>query len=255
MGKIRFEKLEGLVSKVKVGFVGSVNKFYCESSVPGSVPIIRTCDIDSLNLDTLKYVTPEFHEKNKKSQLKQGDLIIARHGENGNAVIYNLEREAQVLNAVIISPNKAKCDSELLKLHFDSPFIKDQIRGCVKGSVQGVINTKHIADLLIPINESINYTSLGSFIQSLDAKIELNNKINAELEAMAKLIYDYWFVQFDFPDENGKPYKSSGGKMVYNEALKREIPEGWEVKVLGDYASIKKGKLIYRSNKCIFRLI
>ena len=60
-------------------------------------------------------------------------------------------------------------------------------------------------------------------------KIELNNKINAELEAMAKLIYDYWFVQFDFPDENGKPYKSSGGKMVYNEELKREIPEGWEV--------------------------
>jgi type I restriction enzyme S subunit len=63
----------------------------------------------------------------------------------------------------------------------------------------------------------------------LDAKIELNNKINQELEAMAKTLYDYWFVQFDFPNEQGKPYKSSGGKMVYNAELKREIPEGWEV--------------------------
>lgn len=71
-------------------------------------------------------------------------------------------------------------------------------------------------------------------LSDLDSKIELNNKINTELESMAKLIYDYWFVQFDFPDENGKPYKSSGGLMVYNEALKREIPEGWEVSYFGD---------------------
>jgi type I restriction enzyme S subunit len=70
---------------------------------------------------------------------------------------------------------------------------------------------------------------IGNFLRSIDKKIELNNKINSELESMAKLIYDYWFVQFDFPDENGKPYKSSGGKMVWNEELKREIPEGWEV--------------------------
>ncbi|MBO4234808.1 restriction endonuclease subunit S, partial [Riemerella anatipestifer] len=64
------------------------------------------------------------------------------------------------------------------------------------------------------------------------------------LAQLAKTIYDYWFVQFDFPDESGKPYKSSGGKMVYNEILKREIPEGWEVKKLGKYALIKKGTLI-----------
>lgn len=68
---------------------------------------------------------------------------------------------------------------------------------------------------------------VADVISTIDKKIELNNKINTELEAMAKLIYDYWFVQFDFPDANGKPYKSSGGKMVYNEELKREIPDGW----------------------------
>ncbi|MDI1318096.1 restriction endonuclease subunit S [Flavobacterium sp.] len=73
---------------------------------------------------------------------------------------------------------------------------------------------------------------IAKVLSDLDAKIELNNKINNELEAMAKTLYDYWFVQFDFPDADGKPYKTSGGKMVWNEELKREIPEGWEVKEL-----------------------
>lgn len=80
-----------------------------------------------------------------------------------------------------------------------------------------------------------------SILESIDAKIENNASIYSELEAMAKLLYDYWFVQFDFPDENGKPYKSSGGKMVWNEQLKREIPEGWEVKKLGNLCSFMNG--------------
>ena len=82
---------------------------------------------------------------------------------------------------------------------------------------------------------------IASVLFALDDKIELNNKINTELEDMAKTLYDYWFVQFDFPDANGKPYKSSGGKMVYNEVLKREIPKGWEVKSLLDIANFING--------------
>lgn len=70
---------------------------------------------------------------------------------------------------------------------------------------------------------------LSKILSKIDDKIELNNKINVELESMAKTLYDYWFLQFEFPNEEGKPYKSSGGKMVWNEELKREIPEGWEV--------------------------
>ena len=81
-----------------------------------------------------------------------------------------------------------------------------------------------------------------SIIRKIDQKIALNNKINAELEAMAKLIYDYWFVQFDFPDENGKPYKSSGGKMVRCDQLKREIPKGWEPRELHQIANITMGQ-------------
>lgn len=75
---------------------------------------------------------------------------------------------------------------------------------------------------------------IGDFLYSLEKKKQINNQINQELEAMAKTLYDYWFVQFDFPDQNGNPYKSSGGKMVYSPELKREIPEGWGVESVGN---------------------
>ena len=82
---------------------------------------------------------------------------------------------------------------------------------------------------------------IGNALYQIDQKIALNTRMNAELEAMAKQLYDYWFVQFDFPDENGNPYKSSGGKMVYNSTLKREIPAGWEVKNLNQIADSYRG--------------
>lgn len=82
-----------------------------------------------------------------------------------------------------------------------------------------------------PINlpDKTDQQKIASVLSVLDSKIVLNNKINIELDAMVKTLYDYWFVQFDFPDKNGKPYKSSGGKMVWSEELKREIPEGWKI--------------------------
>lgn len=83
---------------------------------------------------------------------------------------------------------------------------------------------------------------IAAVLTAIDEKIELNNRINAELEAMAKTLYDYWFVQFDFPDKNGQPYKSSGGKIRWSAELKREIPEGWEAKKLKEIATIIMGQ-------------
>ncbi|MFM6476235.1 MAG: hypothetical protein ACKPGH_22540, partial [Dolichospermum sp.] len=98
-----------------------------------------------------------------------------------------------------------------------------------------------ILEFAIPNFSPKMQEKIASVLSSLDDKIELNNRINSELENLAKTIYDYWFVQFDFPDENGKPYKSSGGKMVYNQELKREIPAGWEVKPLVEWICNDKG--------------
>ena len=121
---------------------------------------------------------------------------------------------------------------------FRDDFFEHMMRGS-KGTKMPRGDKDQILDFPVPDFSYDKQEKIAKVLSDLDAKIELNNKINAELEAMAKLIYDYWFVQFDFPDENGKPYKSSGGKMVYNEELKREIPEGWEVKELSEVADFK----------------
>ena len=99
-----------------------------------------------------------------------------------------------------------------------------------KGSKMPRGDKNHIMEY--PIIDINNKDKIGILLKNIENKIENNNKINEELESMAKTIYDYWFLQFEFPNEEGKPYKSSGGKMVWNEELKREIPEGWECKKL-----------------------
>ena len=110
------------------------------------------------------------------------------------------------------------------------------------GSGVPTMNRNHLHPLKVNAFIDKNYQiKLSSILSILDQKIALNNQINEELEAMAKTLYDYWFVQFDFPDENGKPYKSSGGKMVYNDQLKREIPEGWGVDSLWNIATFYNG--------------
>jgi len=88
-------------------------------------------------------------------------------------------------------------------------------------------------NMIIPDDET-NHIKISKLLSDIDLKIDINSKINSELESMAKTLYDYWFLQFEFPNEEGKPYKSSGGKMMWNEELKREIPEGWKCRKIGD---------------------
>jgi len=98
------------------------------------------------------------------------------------------------------------------------------------------VNTLSKIELKLPDKKTQD--SIFSLLSALDKKIALNKQINVRLEEMAKTLYDYWFVQFDFPDADGRPYKSSGGEMVFDETLKREIPKGWEVKSLGEIADL-----------------
>ncbi|ECD9609629.1 restriction endonuclease subunit S [Salmonella enterica subsp. salamae] len=117
-----------------------------------------------------------------------------------------------------------------------------RIRTSDKSAVPGV-NRNELHEMEIPaISDPSVQVKVRKVLETIDKKIDLNNRINTELEAMAKTLYDYWFVQFDFPDANGKPYKTSGGKMVYNATLKREIPAGWDVKTLSQIANITMGQ-------------
>lgn len=125
---------------------------------------------------------------------------------------------------------------------FKTKTVREQIRLTSSGSKVKHTSPERIYDIRVPLPAISEQQKIVDFLDALEKKIELNNRINTELEAMAKTLYDYWFVQFDFPGANGKPYKTSGGKMVYNPTLKREIPEGWSDKTLSQIANITMGQ-------------
>ncbi len=116
-----------------------------------------------------------------------------------------------------------------------------RLRERSQGSQTKFLTMPILAGISIRDLSQTEQRNIAGSLRAIDAKIDCNNRINAKLEEMAKTLYDYWFVQFDFPDANGKPYKSSGGKMVYNDVLKREIPEGWKDGHLGDLGEIVGG--------------
>lgn len=127
-----------------------------------------------------------------------------------------------------------------------------RIRTSDKSAVPGV-NRNELHEMAVPaIEDKAQQKKIAAVLSILDAKIDCNNRINAELEAMAKTLYDYWFMQFEFPDANDKPYKSTGGKMVYNTTLKREIPAGWKDGALDDLGQIVGGSTPSTTNPCNF---
>ena len=135
----------------------------------------------------------------------------------------------------LIKPMHNKLNGSFLNAYLHTSFVKKYFSYNASGSGQRyTLSPNRISKLKIYLPDIKLQNSIGKLFSSIDKKIEINNQINSELEQMAKALYNYWFVQFDFPDENGRPYKSSSGKMVWNEKLKREIPEGWEVENLAN---------------------
>lgn len=162
-------------------------------------------------------------------------VTVAARGSNVGFVAIRKEPFFPVVRLLSLIPDKDSLDVDYLFYHLK------QNRKTGTGSGQPQITVPDLSSQTITLPKIHIQKKLVKVLSILDKKIELNNRINSELEAMAKTLYDYWFVQFDFPDEDGKPYKTSGGKMVYNEVLKREIPEGWEVKKLSEIALTGSG--------------
>ena len=145
-------------------------------------------------------------------------------------------------HCALITPNQEVLNGRYLNALLHSDYAKEYFANNATGSGQRYTisedTIKAFPVPLIPIEEQVK---IGNYLSDIDRKISCNKKQNDLLEKLAKQLYDYWFVQFDFPDENGRPYKSSGGKMVWNETLKREIPDGWEVKPVFDELDITYG--------------
>ena len=197
----------------------------------GKYPLVQTGDVKAANL----YITKNDSYYNDFG-LKQSKLWSA--GTLCITIAANIA-ETAILSYPMCFPDSivgfnanSEKSSELFVYYFFE-YIKKEIQKSASGSIQDNINIDYLSKMRIKVPEKKYQDKIVELLSSIDKKILLNNQINQELEAMAKTLYDYWFVQFDFPDQNGKPYKSSGGKMVYNPELKREIPEGWGVESVG----------------------
>ena len=232
----------GDVCDLSIGFVGTVTTQYEE----GGIPFLRTLNVKPYRIvdNDLKRITTEFHESQKKSQLREGDIAMVHTGVPGMCCVIPKEYDnSNCIDMIVIKPYKDKINSYYLAAYMNRigyKHIEKQQVGCI----QKHFNLKDAFELEIYLPDIQVQNKMGEFVKKLNGKIELNNKINTELESMAKTIYDYWFLQFEFPNEEGKPYKSSGGKMVWNEELKREIPEGWEVTTIGDVTVCHDSKRI-----------
>ena len=178
------------------------------------------------------YISKDYYEKSmKRYAVKEGDFIVTCDGTLGEIFqLKNITEPGIISSSLLrITLDKTKCDEKFFPYFFKAkmkvPLIT-QANNSVLKHLPGLTNIRNFSiDLpTLPVQKKI-----ASVLAALDDKIALNQRINRNLEELARLIYDYWFVQFDFPDKNGKPYKTSGGKMVYNDQLKREIPAGWEV--------------------------
>jgi len=215
------------------------------------IPFVMASDINNgvIGFGECKYITKEQADGLRKGFSLEGDVLLSHKATIGRtAIVPRTEFPYLMLTPQVTYYrvlDKKVLDSRFLKYYFDSSsFQKTLGLWAGAGSTRAYLGITGQKYLPVRIPDINTQRQVADVLSAIDKKIELNNKINAELEAMAKLIYDYWFVQFDFPDANGKPYKSSGGKMVYNETLKREIPDGWEVAYFGECVAVRKGELI-----------
>jgi type I restriction/modification specificity protein len=230
----------------------------CPHSTPKwqneGIPVIRNYNLKDGKIDctNLSFVSEEdYNERVKRAIPEESDIIISREAPMG--VVGIIPEGFQCClgqRLVLLKIDKSKCIPTYLLYSLMSEYVQLQIRRINRtGSIVSNLNISSLKELKILLHNFEEQSKIATILSSIDDKISLNNQINQELEAMAKTLYDYWFVQFDFPDQNGKPYKSSGGKMVYNPELKREIPEGWGVETLKDFESkIITGKTPSRAN-------
>jgi len=217
-------------------------------SEPSYAIMIRTLNFERNDFENdLIYLNEIEYNYLSKSKVYPGDIIMNKIANPGTVYLMpDLNKPISLaMNLFLIRLNKSINQKYMFYL---MKFNESYIKRFANGTTTLTITKDSVRDLEFEVPDITVQKQIAKVLSDLDAKIEVNNKINQELEALAKTIYDYWFVQFDFPDQNGKPYKSSGGKMVYNEELKREIPEGWDEGKFGEYATVSSGYAFKSSN-------
>ena len=204
--------------------------------------------ITKSNYDSFMTATASDEEISKFS-LKKGQVAFTKDSETRDDIgipAYIAEDFKDVVlgyHTALATPDENIVTGEYLNAFMHSSYIQKYFELNATGSgMRYTLSQQTLHDIPILAPDLDAQHKIGSLLSKIDRKISINREINRNLEELAKQIYDYWFVQFDFPNEEGKPYKSSGGKMVWNDVLKREIPDGWEVKKIEDFCRIFTGK-------------
>ena len=252
------------MKKIRLGEVADVRiSGVDKKTAPGELPI-RLCNYTDVYYNWT--IRPTMHDgfmvasakedEITKFRLLAGQVVMTKDSETrddiGHTAFVSSDFEDVILgyHCALISPQNGVLDGCYLNALFRTRHIADYLARNAGGSGQRYyLSESAIRDVPLCLPPYDAQLRIAGVLGSIDEKIELNRKKIAELEALAKTIYDYWFVQFDFPDKNGKPYKSSGGKMVWNEQLKREIPVGWETCTIGQLCYCHDSKRIPLSGK------
>ena len=206
-------------------------------SVPTSrkgMPLIATNCIKHSSIyptfEKVRYVDKKTLKTWFRSHLQPNDILFVNKGTPGRVcLVPNPVNFCAAQDMIGLRCNEKVINYRYLFAVLRSNEIQKKIENYHVGLVIPHFRKQDLPSLLIPIKSLNEQKPIGELYLNLSEKIELNNRINAELEAMAKTLYNYWFVQFDFPNFKGKPYKTSGGKMVWNKEFRRKIPLGWDV--------------------------
>ena len=247
------------MGKYKLGNIATVEISGVDKKIKDGEKKIRLCNfvdvyynwaITTARHDSFMFATANSKEISK-FQLKKGQVALTKDSETRDDIgisTYIADDFDDVIlgyHCALITPNKDILDGSYLNALLHTEYAKKYFAFNASGSGQRyALSVEALNSFPVPKVLLREQQRIGEIFSALDKKIELNRRINQNLEAMAKQLYDYWFVQFDFPDENGRPYKSSGGEMLWNEKLKRFIPRGWESSTLGNECQMYQPKTL-----------
>ena len=231
----------GEVASVQTGPFGS--QLHQKDYVNFGTPIITVEHLgdNRITYQNLPRITDKDKLRLKKYNLQVGDVVFSRVGSVDRRALVTKHEVGWLFSGrcLRVRANEKKSNGAFLSYYFGQESFKKHVRQIAVGATMPSINTSILSEIVIRIPDLPTQTAIAEILSSLDDKIELNNKINQELEDLAQTLFKRWFIDFEFPNENGDPYKSSGGEMVDSEL--GEIPKGWGVGKLKDILNVKGG--------------
>ena len=235
----------GSIANLKTGPFGT--QFSASEYSATGTPILNVKSIGHgvVLRDDLDYVPDSVRDRLAAHTLVEGDIVFARKGSVDRHAYVSANEAGWIQGSDCIRVQcKHGVNSRFISHWLKLDAVKEQVNNSAVGSTMASLNTDILAGIHVRLPDPETQNAVAAFLSRVEDQVALNTQINDNLQAILQTLYGYWFLQFDFPDENGRPYRSSGGRMVWNDQLKREIPAGWLVVSITDHADVYQPKTI-----------